>query len=213
MKTDDLITMLATGAPPVEWSAPVRRFAGPLGWGLFGATLLMALTLGVRADIAQAMQLPMFWIKLVVPATAALASLRLATRLVCPGMGPGRAPVVLGGLLLLAWISAAVTLLAAAPAARPELIFGQTWKTCPFSIALLSLPLLMAAFRAMKDLAPIRLRLAGGSAGLLAGSASAAIYALHCPEMAAPFLGIWYVLGIFIPAAFGAALGPWLLRW
>jgi hypothetical protein len=213
MKTDDLITMLATGATPVEWSAPVRRFAGPLGWGLFGATLLMALTLGVRADIAEAMQLPIFWIKLVVPAAAALASLRLATRLACPGVGPGRAPVVLSALLLLTWISAAVALLAAAPDKRPELIFGQTWKTCPFSIALLSVPLLIAAFRAMKDLAPTRLRLAGGSAGLLAGAASATIYALHCPEMAAPFLGIWYVLGLFFSTAVGAALGPWLLRW
>ena len=38
-------------------------------------------------------------------------------------------------------------------------------------------------------------------------------YTLHCPELAAPFLAIWYVLGMLIPTAFGAWLGPRLLRW
>jgi hypothetical protein len=39
------------------------------------------------------------------------------------------------------------------------------------------------------------------------------VYALHCPEMAAPFLGIWYVLGMAIPAVLGAAVGSRMLRW
>jgi len=65
----------------------------------------------------------------------------------------------------------------------------------------------------MRGLAPTRPAQAGGAAGLLAGAAGAAVYALHCPEMAAPFLGIWYVLGMAIPALLGAVLGPRLLRW
>jgi hypothetical protein len=65
----------------------------------------------------------------------------------------------------------------------------------------------------MKGLAPTRLALAGAAAGLLAGSAGALIYALHCPEMEAPFLAIWYLLGMLIPTAVGAAIGPRLLRW
>src|SRR5690606_3765432 len=39
MKTDDLVTMLATGAPPVERPAVSRRFALALGWGALGASL------------------------------------------------------------------------------------------------------------------------------------------------------------------------------
>jgi hypothetical protein len=39
------------------------------------------------------------------------------------------------------------------------------------------------------------------------------VYALHCPEMAAPFIGIWYLLGMLIPAAVGAAIGARALRW
>ena len=213
MKTDELINLLATGAAPIEPDAGVRRVALALGWGLFGATLLMALLLGVRADLAQALLLPMFWAKLGVPAVATLAALQLARRLGLPGRGPGRAPLLLSALLLLAWAGAAAVLLAAAPEARAQLIFGATWKTCPFNIALLSSPVFIGMFWAMKGLAPTRPALAGAAAGLLAGAAGAAVYALHCPEMAAPFLAIWYVLGMLIPALLGGLLGPRLLRW
>lgn len=213
MNTNDLITMLATGAKPVERNAPARIFALASGWGLFGATLLMALFLGVRSDIAHAALIPMFWVKLLVPAIAALAGLRMARRLACPGMRPGRASALIGLLLLMAWTGTAATLLGAPPAERASLIFGQTWKTCPFSIALLSLAPFIGALWAMKELAPTRLRFAGASAGLLAGAMAAAVYALHCPEMTVPFLGIWYVLGIAIPTAIGGIIGPLLLRW
>jgi hypothetical protein len=39
------------------------------------------------------------------------------------------------------------------------------------------------------------------------------VYAFHCPELAAPFLGVWYVLGMLIPAALGALIGPRVLHW
>jgi len=39
------------------------------------------------------------------------------------------------------------------------------------------------------------------------------MYSLHCPEMEAPFIGFWYLLGMLIPTAVGALLGPRLLRW
>ncbi|WP_413773191.1 NrsF family protein [Acidithiobacillus sp. HP-2] len=36
---------------------------------------------------------------------------------------------------------------------------------------------------------------------------------LLCPEMGAPFIGTWYLLGILIPTVLGALLGETLLRW
>jgi len=48
---------------------------------------------------------------------------------------------------------------------------------------------------------------------LLAGALGALVYALHCPETATPFLAVWYVVGMAIPTALGAILGPRLLRW
>ena len=78
---------------------------------------------------------------------------------------------------------------------------------------MLSVPVFVAVVWAMQGLAPTRLRLAGAAAGLVSGSLGALVYALHCPELAAPFLGPWYLLGVLIPAGVGALLGPRLLRW
>lgn len=213
MRTDELVSLLANSAGPVEPDATRRRFAMALGWGLFAATLMMALTLGVRADIADAAMLPMFWVKLAFPVSVAIAALFAATRLARPGMRLGRVPATLVAVVAAMWVLAAVVLINAAPTERSNLVFGDTWLFCLFVVPALSIPLFAAAMWAMKGLAPTRLSLAGGAAGLLAGSASAAIYALHCPELAAPFLATWYVLAMLIPAIAGALIGPRLLRW
>jgi hypothetical protein len=55
--------------------------------------------------------------------------------------------------------------------------------------------------------------LAGAAAGFAAGSLGALVYSLHCPELAAPFLGTWYLIGMLIPTALGAWFGPRLVRW
>lgn len=104
-------------------------------------------------------------------------------------------------------------LIGAPPAQRAELIFGESWNACPLYVALLSAPVFVAVLWAMKGLAPTRLALAGAAAGLLAGAVGALVYALNCPEMEAPFLGVWYLLGMLIPTATGTLLGPRLLRW
>lgn len=67
--------------------------------------------------------------------------------------------------------------------------------------------------RSRRGRRPTRLALAGAAAGLLAGTVGIAVYALYCPEMDAPFLAIWYVLGMSVPVAAGALAGPLLLRW
>ena len=213
MKTDELIGLLAQGAGAVEPNAVVRRYATALGWGAFGATLLMAIILGVRPDLRQAVLLPMFWIKLVFPASLLVAGIAAAARLARPGMQLGRLPIALVAPLVAVWVMAAIELVVAAPANRAQLVFGSSWRECPFNITLLSIPALIAVFWAMRRLAPTQLVRAGAMGGLVAGALGAFIYALHCTEMAATFLGIWYVVGMLIPAAAGALLGPRLLRW
>jgi len=213
MKTEDLVTMLATGHITVEENAAARRYATAIGWGAFGATLLMALVLGVRADLAAAAALAMFWVKILFSGALTLASIVIALRLSQPGARLAPGAVALGAPILGMWILAAVTLARAQSALWPELLFGQTWTSCPLLIAMLSIPMFVAALWAMKGLAPTRLRLAGAGAGLLAGTVAALVYCLHCPELSPPFLGVWYLLGILIPTAAGTVLGPWLLRW
>ena len=213
MRTDELVTMLAAGAGAVEPGATARRYTVALGWGAFGATLLMAIVLGVRPDLAEAARLPMFWVKLAFPASLAAGALYAAARLSRPGVQLGRVPAALAAPVLAMWLLAALVLATAAAGEREELIFGGSWSACPLFIALLSLPVFAAALWAMKGLAPTRLALSGAAAGLLAGSVGALIYALYCTEMAAPFLALWYLLGMLIPTAAGAAIGPRLLRW
>ena len=213
MKTDELISLLATGAVAVESHTVARRYAAALGAGAVGALLLMALLLGVRPDLREAVALPMFWVKLAFPAGLAAAALLVAVRLARPGATLGWAPAGLAAPVIALWLLAVAALVGAAPGARDALVFGNTWQACLANISVLAAPVLVAALWAMRGLAPTRLTLAGGASGLLAGAVGALVYALHCPEMAAPFLATWYLLGMLIPAAAGAALGPRLLRW
>lgn len=213
MKTEDFVTLLATGAGAVESGAAARRHALALGWGGMGATLLMAIFLGVRTDLAEAARLPMFWVKLGFPICLAVAALYAATRLARPGASLGRVPAALVAPILVVWAMAAYALFSAAPDERLALLLGRTWTMCPLLIGMLSVPTFAGTFWAMRGLAPTRSALAGAAAGLLAGAVATAVYALHCPEMAAPFLATWYLAGMAIPTAAGAALGPRLLRW
>jgi hypothetical protein len=213
MKTDELISLLATSAQPVPAHAVGRRFAIAIGVGLPAATVLMLVTLGLRPDLANAATALAFWMKLAFAACLALAGLVATERLSRPGVQVGFAWVAMAAPVLALWLVAATALIGAAPEQRLVLVLGDTWAYCPFNIAMLSVPLFAATFWCMKDLAPTRLALAGASSGLLAGALSALVYALHCPESAAPFLGVWYVLGIAIPTLAGALLGPRILRW
>ncbi|MEP7276291.1 MAG: DUF1109 domain-containing protein, partial [Betaproteobacteria bacterium] len=196
MNTDELVALLVVRALPVEPNATARRYAVALGWGALGATLLMAILLGVRPDIGTAVALPMFWLKLAFPASIAVAALFAATRLSRPGARLGRVPAALVAPVVAMWLLAAVTLLGAPVSERAGLVMGFTVEYCLTDVPLLAVPVFAAAFWAMKGLAPTRLALAGGAAGLLAGAIAALIYALHCPEMEAPFLGVWYVAGM-----------------
>jgi hypothetical protein len=213
MKTDELITLLASNAGAVDPHSLRRRFSLVLAWGLAGTTLLMLILLGVRPDIAAASHLVMFWMKLAFPATLLFGALFATVRLARPGVRLGQAPLAILVPVMAVWLFSTVVLLNAAPEERHQLIFGNTWASCPITIAALSVPLFAALIWAMKGFAPTRLGLAGAAAGLVAGAGGALVYALHCPEMAAPFLGIWYVFGMVIPAGIGAMLGSRMLRW
>lgn len=215
MKTDDLIAMLANGpdvaaAPPpgTHW-----RNASTLGAGLLASVTLMAMLLGVRPNLEQLVQLPDFWIKVGFVVCLCLAAWQVSRRLCMPGAATRALPLLLAMPLLLMWALGAIVLSEAPPEQRAELFWGATWRSCPLLIALLSLPILAAVLRLMRQLAPTRLRLAGAAAGFAAGGMAALVYCLHCPELAASFVGFWYVLGMLAPTALGAAIGPKVLAW
>lgn len=213
MKTDDLVLMLATGAEPTTQHVAARRYAVALGWGLPLSFGLMLATIGLLADLKAALSLPDFWIKLGFVASLAAASLTCTLRLSRPGV---RCGLTLGAVALpvvVIWALALFTLIQADTDQRLPLLMGKTWAACPELIAMLSLPIFIVTLWAMRGLAPTHLRLAGSSAGLFAGAAGACVYTLHCPEMASPFIAVWYLLGILIPTVVGALIGRSVLRW
>lgn len=213
MNTPELVNVLAADASPVDPARLARRFYLKLAAGAACALLAMVLVLGVRADLVQAAELPMFWMKLLFPASLALAALVALRRLGHPGLRLGGLPAAALVPLAAVWVLAGTVLIAAPPGERMQLLLGQTWLQCPFSIALLSLPALGIAFWSARELAPTRPWLAGAAAGLFAGAAAAFAYAMHCAEMQPTFLAVWYVAGMLIPTAAGALIGRRLLHW
>ena len=211
--TEDLIDRLSRDLRPAQKGVVTRRIGVALALGLAVSFLGVALLLGLRPDLAQALGSRMFWMKLAYAGAYAAVGVFCVERLARPGGTPrGRlrwlaAPVI--GITL-----AAALQMAAAPAARVRhLLMGDSAMVCPWFIAACSAPLLVALVWAVRGLAPTRLRLAGALVGLTAGGFGALIYCLHCPEAGAPFVAIWYSLGMLVPCAVGALLGRRLLRW
>ncbi len=213
MKTDDLISILAADTAPIRSRAASRQIAIAMAVGLPLAILTMLLTMGIRPDLAQAIRLPMFWVKVLFPAAVACAGFATLARLARPGVsaGAGKWASLLPVLLL--WLMAIAAYAGAPPSERAAMVWGLSWRTCTVSVLMISAPIFVAAFFALRKLAPTRLAQAGACAGMLSGAAGASIYALHCPETALPFMAIWYVAAIAATAGIGAVLGPRLLRW
>ncbi len=67
MKTDDFISMLATGVAPVDRHVLAKRFSVAMLLGAVGATVIVALLLGVRRDLAVVAATPIFWAKIALP--------------------------------------------------------------------------------------------------------------------------------------------------
>lgn len=213
MKTTELISLLAADTLPVARHATPRRLSLALLAGLPLALAIVLIGYGARPDLAQAVFWPMFQVKLAVPIAIAMAGFMALKSLARPGAKLGARWLGLIVPVLLLWALALVSYQDAPAEQRAALIWGTTWRSCAASITLISLPIFVAAFMALRTLAPTRPALAGACAGAMASGTAAAVYALHCPELSAPFLAIWYVGGMALPVAIGALLGPRLLRW
>ena len=211
MRTSELIEALAAAdSAPVRPVAPARRLVPAVLGGALASLIVLVLWLGFQ-PLAQSAQTSWFWMKAGYGAAAAAAGLALALPLSRPGGRPGAA-----GYGLAAAAVAVIWLMAmhrAMDGGGRGLWLGHTWMVCPWRILALAAPIWLAAVLAMRRLAPTRLALAGASAGLLAGGLSVVVYGLYCQESAAPFVAVWYSLGMAASVVAGALLGPRLLRW
>jgi hypothetical protein len=213
MRTDDLIDRLSGALEPVPPSQVLRILGIGLGAGAVLSAFLMIATIGIRADLMDAMGGSAFWLKFVYTFVVAALGLVIVDRLARPDADIGRYAWLLAVPVLVIVAMAANEMTPADAATRHALIMGHSARVCSILIASLALPLFAGLFWALRQLAPTRLTEAGAAAGLLAGSAAATIYAFHCTESTPTFIAIWYSAGILLTVLLGAALGRLLLRW
>lgn len=214
MKTDELIAALARYPTPVDPARSQRTLLWAVLGGALGGLALLVGTLGLSPALrVEAASAPMFWLRLAFVASTALLGWALLRRLAQPNRSAGWPAALLGLPAAIVWLVALVSLASAGAVEHGSLWLGTSWLACPFRIAAYSLPAFVLLMVALRSLAPTRLRQAGAAAGLAAGAVGACVYQLYCPELAAAFIGTWYVLGMLIPAAVGAWAGPRMLRW
>ena len=177
------------------------------------ALACMWLLYGLRPDLGAAVMDRPFWAKAAFCIAVAILSFAAVARAGRPGTRLNARMLLLATPFVVLGALAAQDLGTATPSARMALWLGETWRSCPFSIAALSLPSLLFLLRALRRLAPTRPVATGFAAGLLAGGIGASAYALHCPEASIPFVATWYSLGMLTSGVLGAVLGARWLRW
>ena len=213
MKTDDLIAGLSADLRKVAPGAAARRVALGLGLGAVGSAAVMLMWLGPRPDLAQAVGTPMFWMKFGYAAITGLILAALLTRLAKPAARPGALLAVAAIPFAIVAAMALMRYAQAPPQMHRAMLMGHSSMLCPWRIVAIGLPLWVGAVWAVRGLAPTRLWAAGLVAGGCAGALGAAVYAIACNETSAPFLAIWYTLGMALAAGLGAVAGSRLLRW
>ena len=213
MRTENLVASLADNLRPVAPGAVPRRITLALIGGAVVTMMLIVAWLGLRPDLADAVLGFPFWMKwsytISVGVIAVLATIHLARP-------EADRPHWLWWLVLPVGLLAVLTInqLATTPPGDWTALWqGRSWRVCTIKVATLSLPIFVGIILAFRSFAPTRLRLTGGIAGLAAGACGAVLYCLHCPEVSALFVLVWYSLGMLTTAAIGALVGPRLLRW
>lgn len=154
MNTDDFIRVLATGDGVSKPTAVLVNYLSAIALGSIGAFFLLVAMLDLRADLDTAILEPQFQLKLLFLLSLVGAAILMVTRLSRPGMRLGLTPFSLAAPIAIIWIFALVVLAKADASARAMLIFGSTWQTCSFFVAILSVPIFVAVTWVTRSLAP-----------------------------------------------------------
>jgi hypothetical protein len=212
-ETEDVIDSLVRDLKPVPRHALERRFAFTILPALAVSLLLMLIVLGLRTDMAQALMLPVFWIKSAYNALLAIAAFAAVYRLSRPDGSEGHFFGIAAAIILALAVMAVIQLALSPAASYPVLMLGSSALHCPLLIFAFAMPILIANTWVLRGGAPSNLGTTGFIAGIAAGASGAWVYSWFCTENGLPFVTLWYSLGILLTGAIGALLGPRLLRW
>lgn len=213
MKTNDLITMLATEASTTPTVSPLRQCAQAIAAGV-AISLALVLTLwGLNPELNALAHTQAFWVKVMWLGLTCTFAAPVLMHLARPGVAAGRGVWGIVAALVSMALLALMQVATVDADTGMQLMLGSSWQECSASIAALSVPLLAALLWMLRDMAPTRPALAGASAGLMAGAMASLVYSLHCTETAYAFVAAWYVAGIAVMTGVGALLGSRILRW
>lgn len=213
METDELIRNLSAATQPVAPRAAQSRIAVGMGAGIVLSLAGLALWLGFRPDLGQALATYPFWMKAFYTLSVSVLATASAAHLSRPEVRLDARHIWLAAPVIVLASLAVLELLQTPIANWLSLWLGHSARQCPFRILALAIPVYAGLVWSFQHFAPARPSLAGGAAGAAAGGVAATIYALHCPEVSAIFVFTWYSLGILAAAFAGAAAGRYLLRW
>lgn len=210
MRTEELIEALARDVTPTR---PARPAPGLLTAA--GAVLLVVIALvpALRPDLGPLIAQPGFWLRAAYTAALATSALWLADRLGRPGASARPPFAALCTVLATAAVAALAEQAALDAPDRLAALMGQSWSICPPLIFAMSLAAAPVVFLGARRFAPTRPALMGAALGLMSGAAAAGFYSLHCPELTASFVAVWYTAGVLAAGFTGAVAGRVALRW
>lgn len=213
MKTDDLIEALAVELPRAP-TGQIERHLLLMMVPAAGLVLLaVALWLGFRSDLTTAVTGPVFWSKAAYTTLIATTGFWLLDRLGRPGADVRPPLILLAAIGSMALIVAGTLFATATVDDRMTLLMGSSARVCPPFILILSALAAPFVFVAGRRFAPDRPMAAGAAAGLLTAGLAATLYGLHCAEVSAVFVAVWYSLGMMLAAGAGAIVGRFAFRW
>ncbi|MBI4725320.1 MAG: DUF1109 family protein [Rhodomicrobium sp.] len=214
MRTDELINALIQDHAARPQPMPLHQtFFVAMAAGAGVATIAFALTLGVRPDIASAIETWRYDFRFVIMVTLLITAARLVWQLARPAADTRSAGLALLAAPLLLAGAAAYELWVVPESQWLQRAAGTNSVACVVSVVLLSLGPLAAALFVLRRGAPLRPGLAGAAAGLLASALAATLYAIHCPDDSPLFGVIWYPMAMGLVTLAGMLAGRRLLRW
>ncbi len=211
MKTDNLISLLAEDAT-IRTPLHAMLWCALIGGVVISVALLVS-TVGVRENIASAVQTVRVVFKMIATLALAVSACSLVFRVGRPGLSLRRSVLSLLVPVLLVGGGVAIEIAAIPKDSWSTALIGRNAALCTILIPLFALPPLGGFLWALKTTAPESPVAAGAAAGLAAAGLAASLYAWHCPDDSPLFLAIWYTMAIAIVTSFGAVVGSHLLRW
>lgn len=212
MDTNELIKALASQSKGTAMPlSTVWRWAA--GVSIAIAAFVFFALLGLRPDIASALETPRFLFKFVVTVALAASAFSCVSALSRPGNN--RRNVFLGLAIAPALLAMAVAaeLFALPPDVWVATMIGQNSRACLTYVTTNGLGPLAVFLWALRYSAPVKPALAGSAAGLLAGGIAASFYAAHCTDDSPLFVATWYTIAIGSLAILGGAAASRLARW